>query len=272
MNKIELNLKKVTLEDFKKIQLDILKSVAEFCTQNNIKYFLGFGTLLGAVRHKGFIPWDDDIDIIMPRPDYDKFVNSFNNNNPYYEVKAPELDPNYYSPFANVCDKRTILIEVDDMSGTKGVKIDVFPFDSVPDQYEDYVKFRNEFATLKKIMKLKRIPINSQKSRREKINLFLKKIRYFHSYAFYQKKLRKLATSIPYGKTTFVDNLVYTFNRDSRFEKSVFDSSVLLEFEGSLFNCPKDFDKVLSLQYGDYMKLPPEEQRVTHHGFWAYWK
>lgn len=272
MKKKELNLREVTFEDFKSIQLEILRIVDQYCTQNNIKYFLGFGTLLGAVRHKGFIPWDDDIDIIMPRPDYDRFVKSFNNNYPWFEVKAPELDPNYYSPFANVCDKRTILIEVDDMSGTKGVKIDVFPFDSVPDKYEDYIHFREEFAIIKRIMKLKRIPINSPITKREKIKLYLKKAYYFHSYAYYQKKIRKLATQIPYGKTEFVDNLIYTFNSDSRFEKRIFDNSIKLEFEGCLFNCPKDYDKVLSTQYGNYMKLPPLEQRVTHHVFWAYWK
>lgn len=124
----------ISFEEHKKIQLSILRDIDVFCQKNQIKYFLAFGTLLGAIRHKGFIPWDDDIDIAMPRPDYNKFILSFNGMVDNLKVLAPEIDLDYYAPYANVYDTRTVLEE----KGTShlkfeiGVKIDVFPIDGVP--------------------------------------------------------------------------------------------------------------------------------------------
>ena len=90
----------ISFEEHKKIQLSILRDIDVFCQKNQIKYFLAFGTLLGAIRHKGFIPWDDDIDIAMPRPDYNKFILSFNGMVDNLKVLAPEIDLDYYAPYA----------------------------------------------------------------------------------------------------------------------------------------------------------------------------
>ena len=95
-------MKAICTDEMKHIQLDILKNVAKFCDENRIRYYLGFGTMLGAVRHKGFIPWDDDIDILMPRPDYLRFVKVFNKSNDRYEVKSIEIDEAYWNTFAKV--------------------------------------------------------------------------------------------------------------------------------------------------------------------------
>lgn len=104
-------MKVICTDEMKHIQLDILKNVAKFCDENRIRYYLGFGTMLGAVRHKGFIPWDDDIDILMPRPDYLRFVKVFNKSNDRYEVKSIEIDEAYWNTFAKVFDLQTYMEE-----------------------------------------------------------------------------------------------------------------------------------------------------------------
>ena len=89
-------MKAILPEELNVIQLDILDDIHQFCVNNNIRYSLAFGSLIGAIRHHGYIPWDDDIDIMMPRPDYDVFINSFNGAYKHLVVAAPELDWNYY--------------------------------------------------------------------------------------------------------------------------------------------------------------------------------
>ena len=104
-------MRKISDEDMKALALTMLKDVAKFCDDHNIKYYLCGGTLLGAVRHKGFIPWDDDIDIMMPRPDYLRFLELYNGTNPRYVVKAIENDETYWRTFAKVFDTATHLEE-----------------------------------------------------------------------------------------------------------------------------------------------------------------
>ena len=117
----------MNLGDIQRVSIEILQEIDNFCQKNSIRYSLGYGGLIGAIRHKGCIPWDDDIDIIMPRPDYRRLLNEFNGYFPELEVYAPELDWNYYAPYANVCDTRTILKE--GRNGHRktelGIKIDI---------------------------------------------------------------------------------------------------------------------------------------------------
>ena len=122
----------ITSEELRKIQLDLLQKTADFCESNGLRYFLCGGTLIGAVRHKGYIPWDDDIDIAMPRSDYEKFISIFNRPQNYYQVMSFETNPDYAYAFAKVYDNRTILKELH-YKGTIGAYIDVFPADAVKD-------------------------------------------------------------------------------------------------------------------------------------------
>lgn len=128
-------MREIQREELKKLEFDILKDVAEFCEKNQIRYYLCGGTLLGAIRHKGFIPWDDDIDIIMPRPDYIRFNNLYNKRDSNYKVHSLFTDKNWYSTFAEVEDTRTIkTYNGFNQLGTFGVNIDIFPIDGSPDE------------------------------------------------------------------------------------------------------------------------------------------
>ena len=126
-------MKELTIEELKQYQLGILKVVAEYCEGNEIKYWLDCGTLLGAVRHKGYIPWDDDIDIGMLREDYDKFIYSFNSSNERYKVYSIENNPDFYFPHAKVLDTDTVLYEPDENGLKLNINIDIFIYDNAPD-------------------------------------------------------------------------------------------------------------------------------------------
>lgn len=259
----------ISFEEHKIIQIAILKDIDAFCREYSINYFLAFGTLIGAVRHKGFIPWDDDIDIAMPRPDYDKFILLFNDKVQNLKVIAPEIDLNYYAPYANVYDTRTVLEE----KGTShlglelGVKIDIFPIDGVPANIYiyDIVSYIMRFYNY--ILYIKR------RCNNESFAFKVKKIICSpFSYRFIQKRIIKLATRFSYEKSDYVDHFVYSAYHGKRFKKEALISFVPLEFEKEKYFCPTGYDEYLRTIYGDYMKLPTVEKQIPHHNFTAYWK
>ena len=139
-------MKEISIEELKDLQTGMAVKVHTFCQENGIRYYLGYGSLIGAVRHKGYIPWDEDIDLGMPRPDYERFIHSFNGAYPDLKVFAPELDPGYYAPYANVCLEGTLLEEENfSHRGRKiGVKVDIFPIDGAPSDDAAYAKLREK--------------------------------------------------------------------------------------------------------------------------------
>lgn len=269
-------MKQITeLEELKKIQLDILIKVHEFCQKNNLRYSLDSGTLLGAIRHKGYIPWDDDIDIIMPRPDYLRFLESFNGFTPELKVLAPELDWNFYAPYANVYDTRTILNEgANSHRGIElGIKIDIFPVDGAPSDEDEYIKLLKVINRLNLQMQAKRYIISdSGKSLKLKAYLLYHRVRsVFKSYSQLQKQISFLCSKNSFDNSPFAAKLSYTWTKN-RCPRKVFEEFIDCEFEGQRLKIIKEYDLFLKKMYGNYMQLPPEGKRVPHHGFKAYWK
>lgn len=258
-------------ETLKKIELGILIHIDEICRKNDLKYFLCGGTLLGAVRHKGFIPWDDDIDIAMPRPDYDKFLKLMRNDEKYLALSP--LDDGYYYNFAKVVDKSTKLAEIGyrNIYGL-GVHVDVFPLEGMPDGNCGNVRHFKRLNSL-------RIKIASFAYLKPKIrkNLFA----YFKSlYIYYvrnkrlklidlQKKYDALAKKYDYEKSDYVYATGGAYGERDIFSKKFFENTVQLEFEGLYFSAPAEWDDYLKQLYGNYMELPPTEKRVAHHNFKA---
>lgn len=269
-------MKEIGIEELKKLQVEILLKVHQFCQDNSIEYSLDSGTLLGAIRHKGYIPWDDDIDVIMTRPNYDKFIKSFNGYSDNYYVLAPELNWKYYAPYANVCDKRTVLQEltIGHNNIELGVKIDIFPIDGCPDEYDAYIRMHKKLRNLNNDLLSKRVKLNRyiHINFKRSIVLFLFRLKNaFRSYTKIQKEINKLSTSYDYNKSAFATLFVCPF-KPLHVKKAVFESFVDVDFEGYKLKGIKDFDIYLTALYGNYMQLPPENERVYQHGFNAYWK
>lgn len=270
-------MKKIDFEELKQLQCDILEEVHSFCCKSNIRYFLAYGTCIGAIRHGGYIPWDDDIDIGMPRPDYERFIHEFNGSSSHLYVISPELNWNYYAPYANVCDNRTLLIEENNgHNGIEvGVKIDVFPFDGIPSTLKEYHKEKKVMKILWEMLYYKRVNLKNlwkKKKKRFFKCIFMKLLLSWCSYSGIQKIIHKLATSYPYETSEYAIDVIMPWKKDVMCEKNVFDEVVNVPFEGINVSIMKDYDRYLSLRYGDYMQLPPEQERVPHHGFTAYWK
>lgn len=267
---------KIDVDEIKSLQLDIMKQVHNFCKIHGIKYFLAYGTLIGAIRHRGYIPWDDDIDIMMLRPDYEKFVAMFNGSCKNLIVVAPENDLNYYAPYANVIDTRTILEEynINHLGRDVGVKIDVFPLDAVSKSpiKQKLDKFCCRF--------LNAVLLNKKTTyKKEKTKGFARTLLYVLEsfffwlipYKFAQWSILKVSQSNEWENAVSVDNIATGIYENP---KSIdwFSETIEWPFEDCAFNVPQGYDEYLKNRYGDYMKLPPEDEQVPHHGFVAYWK
>lgn len=252
-------------KELRQIQIDILDRVVEFCNSHELQYFLSSGTLLGAVRHKGYIPWDDDIDLYMPRKDYNELVKIFQDDRGVLELKS-QGSHNYLYTFAKVCNNRTLLLE-DEVPGFElGINIDIFPVDFVSDDIEK----RKKLWKWKKILyRIRRAKLQNTCFLDSRFNYWC----YRHvpvPLAIIDKLIHKLfQDNEPTGTMC---NLTESGGRyDGCFSRECIEGEpVLVEFEGKKYKAMYGWEEYLTATYGkDYMQLPPVDQRVTHH-FLAY--
>ena len=255
-------MKKIELEELRCIQLDILKCIDEFCRKNDIRYSLGGGTLLGAVRHKGYIPWDDDIDIIMPRVDYDKFVRTFDKYKPHLICGAYENDASFIYPFSKVYDNRTVQKEHDFKVGI-GVNVDLFPIDGSPNR-EKARRWHYQKVFIWRLLLSARNK-NAFGIKRFWIKPFVDII----PLAVFQKNLQRLYRKYDLSQSKYAGSLISGFNDCSPAE--IFNSYIELPFEGFKFMAIRNYDIYLHVLYGNYMQFPPVEQRVPSHKSMVYW-
>lgn len=270
--------KEITLEEMKSIELNILKQIHELCISQGFRYFLIGGTLLGAVRHKGFIPWDDDIDIGMPRSDYEKLIEYCSSNETPFKLVCNKTDHNYGYLFAKAVDKNTVLIEENaNKDGAElGIYVDIFPIDGLGDTYNEAIKNLNKTRFNRELL----VAANWKKFFRSKTRpIYYEPIRLAFFFMSRMCSFRKLINKIEsqYGVDGF-DKFKHagcvcgSYRNKEIVERSVYSEYIQLPFEDAYFNCPKDYDKYLKCIYGDYMKLPPKEKQVSHHMFTAYYK
>jgi lipopolysaccharide cholinephosphotransferase len=257
----------LTLREIQLSELEILKELALFFEQNNLSYSLHGGTLLGAVRHKGFIPWDDDIDVCMPRPDYERF-RAISEQLPDHLFFIDETNTEYELCFGKVCKKNIIAVESEGLLSLKRhLWVDVFPIDAVPNAYEEQVKIKK---LSRKLLRKKRILCYKGGNNRDKRKRIRDKI-WATPFNGLRKKLvdrrlKKIFNSLDYEQATYVADLAgagpsYTF-----FKKEDLESPIVVEFEGCKFKAIRNPEFALSGWYGEnFMELPPESERVTHH-------
>ena len=264
-------MKQLTQEEGKKIQISILNYFHDFCVRHSLRYYLYFGTLIGAIRHHGYIPWDDDVDIIMPRCDYERMLQLMVNE-PQSQFGLVEFrcQKEYYLPFAKIVSKNTVLKERVIPDFDLGVYIDVFPLDKLPGTMARAKAVRFENKILTRLLQLKVYPKHSNKFvPRDIVRWIIKPL----SIQTLLKIIHK--NSVRYSKdkkTAYVSNIVWPTYKNEILLDEWFAESKPVDFEGYLFNVPKDYDKILSSLYGDYMKLPPVENRINKHHFNAWIK
>lgn len=266
-------MKIIELPELKSIQMNILSAVDRFCDDNNISYSIAYGTLLGAVRHQGYIPWDDDIDICMMRDDYERFVSLFPELlNGYYKIASIKRIPGWHAPFSKIFDCRTSLIQRKARTIDIGVNIDVFPLDEVPDNMEQWKKYWKHQSHLLNLKDLKSIKIVKERSLLKNAVLVLLKIIYsYKSQTSIVRELDKNAQRYNGQGYQFVYANVSGITKGP-LQKSLLTEIANYKFEDRIYKGFKNADYYLSMTYGNYMKLPPESERVGKHGITAYWK
>lgn len=262
-------MKRIETEELKAIQLQILSEVCSFCEQWNIQYWLDNGTLLGAIRHKGYIPWDDDIDIGMLREDYDRFMNLFNQYNSRYKFYCIENNPKFLYPHGKVLDTETVLYEPNKQGNKLSVNIDVFVYDNAPNEDKQVAKMydrRDKYRRLQELRCAKNKPRGN--IIRRMCVYFIRGVLHFFPKNYFIKKILKNSKRYINVETKRVGN--FTSYARIACDKSIFNEFIKVEFEGKEYNAPIGYDAWLRAFYKDYMTLPPEEKRVSHHTFEAY--
>lgn len=255
--------KEIALEEMHTILLDMLSDVDRFCRKNNIRYSLGGGTLLGAIRHKGFIPWDDDIDIMMPRPDYERFLKAYNGNHPDYECIVGRNDHSffYFDAYAKVHDTRTLCNEERVPPFRYGIYIDVFPIDGMPVSEKECARFLRVCWRLQDLIRFSKAPSESARTIKQKIYFSISKL---FSPKVWQGLCTKYSQRYGFSKTGFAGATNGRYLMKERHDKKLFEEYIDVSFEGYSFMAIRDYDTYLTKHYNEYMKLPPVEERENH--------
>lgn len=265
----------ISIEELKALQLEILQAVHDYCQAHNLRYSLAYGTLIGAVRHQGYIPWDDDIDLLMPREDYEQLLDGF--SHPYLKAYDCKRCADYTQPFAKVADTRTVLEENSDTMQL-GINIDIFPVDDLYDTREESAAFVRSLAPLKRKYRMKILRPSKKNVWWKRIAIRLSKLlvaRYdlktlvMAQYIFIDRlrgnhaKFMSMVSGNEYGASA----------ERAIFEREVFEQYMDLPFEGRQFRAIAAYDKFLTTTYGDYMTPPEAGDRTSPHSLnGIYWK
>ena len=263
------------MNDLQKAQFEILKAFIQVCEKHHLTYYLNSGTCLGAVRHKGFIPWDDDIDVCLPREDYEKFLKlQYEFDGTPFFIQTFETDPKYTYNFAKVRNSNTTCIEsfYKFNQQNHGVWIDVFPLDGFSKEVKEPIKFKR---------KVKRIwwnvylcyPWGVRRKIRLKhffkdlvLDLFALLFFWGNVGHYRNKMLEKRMKKIPFSESKMAGVWHEIMVSKAAMPTEIFGKGSVGEFEGLKVMLPEDVDKYLTLLYGDYMTPPPEGKREGHHG------
>ena len=263
-------MKRMTLEEVHALSLEMLKDIHAFCTKNGIRYFGIYGTLIGAVRHKGFIPWDDDIDLMMPRGDYERFRREYRSDR--FSFISRETSEDVYIAFGRVVEteKTVCLMDIPWHSGriSTGVFVDIFPLDAAPDDRESFDLLFDVFSAMRK-RQLKgrsfRAVACPEFGWRKNLSIWWNRRMHprkgLEDPSEISLQMQYLAGLVGSQKTAHVFQPTCPDSRKVYFPASYFDEIVETPFENTVIMIPASYDKILTTVYGDYMTLPPEDRR-----------
>ncbi len=267
-------MKELELNELKDVALGTLRFFDNFCKENHIKYYLAYGTLLGAIRYKKFIPWDDDVDVLVPRPDYERLLKLYqNNDNDRYKFFAFENDERFCFPFAKLCDMTTRKIEVLPTKGLElGVDVDIFPLDAWDVDYEEAKKEAKRINKNMFWLNASKLSVPPAKNPLKWIawagTIAVGKM--FGSKHFVKNIIRKSKTPPLEGAKYVGSKSWCVYGAKGIIPAEAFADTVYVEFEGQMFPAPAGYDTYLTCLYGDYLPEPPIEKQKTHHTFKAY--
>lgn len=254
-------------KQYKEILLRTLHAFDDFCRENGLSYVGAYGTVIGAVRHQQLIPWDDDIDVMMLRKDYDRFVSLKDRVSEQYEIVDLDND-GFYLPFAKFCDVNTTILENSEYPFPIGVFIDIFPVDEASDTLDSQRLFKEHHKAFKKMKYALRRP----EPLSVKTIFSFKGLKRFFRTRYYSSRISEVKehyndlqrdAALVKGDYYLYYRAMHNFSK-SLLRKEWIDETILTPFEDMMMRIPKNYDSYLTQLYGDYMQLPPENERVPH--------
>lgn len=271
----------MSMREIQSVSLEILKFVAQLCEALHLRYFLMYGTLIGAVRHGGYIPWDDDVDIMMPRSDYEKLLKYLADNpdkTRLYKVYNRETCRKYNYAITRIADSRYEIIKSNEENCGMGIFIDIYPYDGLGNNKEEALKMlsntRKYCDTIADLINLD-LKLPSSLNIKGKISWILHRcINRIRGVEYFYNKLKEQTIDADYESSKYVGPLMWYFAKPEKvlFLKKYFDNPIKMKFEDCEFWVPSCYHEILTQEYGDYMQLPPEEKRIYQHQYLAYKK
>ena len=263
----------IDLATIKRIELNILLEFDIFCKQNDLRYMLAGGTLLGAIRHKGFIPWDDDIDVCMPRDDYERLYEILKNKKMKDRFRLISYrDNSAIYPFFKLVDDFTVASENALRTGENlGLWIDIFPLDGCPKEKKKASRMLKKIAFYKWLINISNCRLGTGTTKWKAIlKAPVVVLTRFINTRKVAEHISKISQSYDVNNSPCVASFLGCYGEKEQMPSS-FLETVEVEFEGHMFPTSKEWEYYLSSLYGDYMELPPEDKRVQH-SMVAYYK
>jgi lipopolysaccharide cholinephosphotransferase len=251
------------------IILEIFKEFKRICNEYNLRYYAIGGTCIGAVRHKGFIPWDDDLDVVMPFEDYSKFRKLVTEIRPPYELYDPARIRHAHMFYLKLHNSNTSSIAKSVLpykDGYVGIFMDIMPLYGFPESHSEQEKCIMKYLSLYKLNRVQRFPFNPQGSVKSKIRWLINyPIKLIRPYDFYSVQIEKLLSYYPFGATSKIA-IGGPMNRNHMiFDYIDFENYIEVPFEDTVMRVATGYDNFLHKRFGDYMVFPPKEDQIPIH-------